>query len=427
MQNISFCRSCKAGDENRNECNRCENNEEGRKNTELRESKTEEQWNDALDNPDKEENKPEVYCGSEERTRTINILGKSVIVKNYICSSDGVNYRKKPENVQMQLFVCPTSYCPAGCPFCVAKNTKEKLKLDIDKFEEVMRSLKAEDRVRGVKITGGEPFSDIGLLNEVVAVLFKVFGYGLEIDISTNGIWLDGIHKIKDLEYIDSIHISRHHYDDKINQLLFGGRNNDIYGFQYGNAEPENGSRAFEIGAKGKAEACDSCPVYQKSSQLLGDAGSVRNRDRRTVPTGKELKAIIDSVPFKDIFVFSCMLLKDYINSPKEAHKFLDFAIETGVRKVGFMTCSPINKYAAEQSIPYEAVIKEGDPSLLFTRGYFDYEYCHCSDGVYSSEDGRIIEFYGRSTKMEKYAYSRGLVYDADNHLRDGFGGAIIV
>lgn len=314
------------------------------------------------------------YCQSckiGEKTREINILGKPITVKNYICSADGINYKEKPENIKLQLFVNMLTFCPANCRFCVAKNTKQDKKIDIDKFKSVMKLLKAEDRIRGIKITGGEPFYDIELLNEVISAIYDIFGYQMEVAISTNGTGLENLKKIKDLEHIETIHLSRHHYDDNVNRELFG---------------------------------------------------NIKN-----IPDKKLLKDIIGSVSYKDIFVLNCILLKDYINSPEEAHKFMDFAIDIGAPKVGFMTCSQVNGYAKEQSIPYEAVIKEDDPALLFTRGFFDYDYCHCSDGVYSSEDGRIVEFYGKSTKMEDYAYCRGLVYDADDHLKDGFGGNIIM
>lgn len=314
------------------------------------------------------------YCQSckiGEKTREINILGKPITVKNYICSADGINYKEKPENIKLQLFVNMLTFCPANCRFCVAKNTKQDKKIDIDKFKSVMKLLKAEDRIRGIKITGGEPFYDIELLNEVISAIYDIFGYQMEVAISTNGTGLENLKKIKDLEHIETIHLSRHHYDDNVNRELFG---------------------------------------------------NIKN-----IPDKKSLKNIIGSVSYKDIFVLNCILLKDYINSSDEAHKFMDFAIDIGAPKVGFMTCSQVNGYAKEQSIPYEAVIKEDDPALLFTRGFFDYDYCHCSDGVYSSEDGRIVEFYGKSTKMEDYAYCRGLVYDADDHLKDGFGGNIIM
>lgn len=309
-------------------------------------------------------------CENGQRTKTVNILGKPVTVKSYICSADGVNYPQKPDNIRLQLSVCPTSFCPGNCPFCIAGGTASKQKIDLNKFEKVMRLLKQEDRVRGVKITGGEPFYDVALLNETVEILYGVFGLELEVSVSTNGIWLDRLHEIKKLRYIDAIHISRHHYDDEINRALFGGA---------------------------------------------------------PVPSGEKLKEIIDTVSFKDIFVINCMLLKDYINSKEEAHRFLDFAISIGAPKVGFMICTPINEFAKAQTIPYDTVLRDDDPALLFTRGFYDYEYCSCRDGVYASDDGSIIEFYGRSTNTNTYAYSRGLVYDADDHLRDGFGGNIII
>ena len=306
----------------------------------------------------------------ENRTKIIDILGKPVRVKNYICSPDGVHYRPKPENVQLQLSVCPVSYCPGNCRFCAAKGTKTEQRIDTERFAAVMRRLKEEDRIRGVKITGGEPFTDVKLLSEVISILYDIFGYELEVGVSTNGIGLRRLHEIRDLVHLESIHISRHHYDDAVNRKLFG--NDDI-------------------------------------------------------PGSEELREIVSSVSYRDLWVFNTMLLKDYLNSPEEAHRFLEYAAGIGVPKVGFMVCSPVNGFAAEQTIPYEEVIREDDPELLFTRGFYDYEFCHCSDGVYVTKTGEIIQFYGRSTRMCDYGYSRGLVYDADDHLRDGFGGEIIV
>ena len=309
-------------------------------------------------------------CESLRRTRDVSIFGKNVRVKDYICSPDGIHYRRKEENIQLQLVVCPTSFCPAGCPFCIATRTDQHRRIDIARFEKVMRLLKEEIGIRGVKITGGEPFYDVVLLSEVISVLFEVFGLSLEISVSTNGMWLDQLRRLPSLEYIEAIHISRHHYDDAANRSLFGGA---------------------------------------------------------AVPDGSRLKEIIGTVSFRDLFVLNCMLLKDHINSPEEAHRFLDFAIDVGAPKVGFMTCTPVNGYARTQSIPFESVIREDDPSLLFTRGFFDYEFCHCRDGVYVSPAGELVEFYGRSTNNDGCDYSRGLLYDSDDHLWDAFGGNVIL
>lgn len=309
-------------------------------------------------------------CSQAGRYTTKEIFGKSVRVKNYICSPDGKNYECKNGDVKLYMSVCPQSYCPASCPFCIATRTKERLRIDTAKFEKTLRGLKDLGLIKSIKITGGEPFYDFELLSEVVEIIFEVFGLGFELSISTNGTGLDKIHRLKHLSSIDALHISRHHYDDEINRSLFG------------------------------------------------------NYD---VPSGAKLKEIFDTVAYKDIFVFNCMLLKDYINSPEQAHKFMDFAIETGASKVGFMCCAQVNGFAREQAIRYEDVIREGDSALLFTRGYYDYDFCHCRDGVYASEKGGLIEFYGRDTRVCKSDFTRAPVYDSDNYLKDGFGGNIII
>ena len=300
---------------------------------------------------------------------TIEIFGRQVKVKNYICSADGKSYPLKPGKTKLQLSVLPQSYCPASCPFCIASGTNRHDRVDLKKLESVMRLLKKEELVRGVKITGGEPFYDFDLLRETIDLLFDVFGTGLELSVSTNGMDLERITELKNLRYIETFHISRHHYDDEINRRLFGGA---------------------------------------------------------AVPDGARLREIISQISFKDIFVFNCMLLKDYIGTPDEARRFLDFAIDIGVPKVGFMCCSGVNKFAIEQFTRFESVLKDGDPSLLFTRGFYDYDICHCRDGVYVSSDGRLIEFYGRDTVFCDPGYSRGLVYDSDNYLKDGFSGQIL-
>lgn len=311
-------------------------------------------------------------CQSSEPpfgTRRVTVLGKELELKNYICSADGISYREKPEDIQLQLSICPTSYCDASCPFCIATNTPDKRFLNLDKLKNVLKLLKEENIIRGISFSGGEPFTDVKLMNDIINTIFDIFGTSMEISITTNGMNLHRIHEIEMLSYIDALHISRHHYDDALNRQLFGA----------------------------------------------------------PVPTKEELSKILHSVSYKDLFVLNCMLLKDYIGTTEDVHKFLDFAIEVGAGKVSFISCTPVNDYAKEQRLDYTEVLRKDDPSLLFTRGFFDFEYCRCQDGVYASENGDIIEFYGRSTNANHCKYCRGFVYGADDHLRAGFGDIIII
>ncbi len=303
------------------------------------------------------------------KTKKITVCGKEVIAKNYICSKDGEPYREKPEKIKLQLSICPTSFCAASCPFCIAGPSKEKEWIDLKKLEHVLKTLKEEDVVRGVTFTGGEPFTDAFLLNEAINMVYEIFGLELEVSLNTNGIGLWKLDKIEKLSYLDQLHISRHHYDDEINASLFGIK----------------------------------------------------------VPTKEEIRELISGISFKDLFVMNCLLLKDYIGTREEAHKFMDFANWVGVPKVSFITASPINDFVKSQQVRYEDVISVSDDRLLMTRCYQDFDMCKCQDGVYVLENGFLEEFYGRCTNTGDCEYTRGFVYGADNHLRCNYHGEILI
>ena len=240
--------------------------------------------------------------------------------------------------------------------------------MSLSLFEKTLRGLAHANAVRGISFTGGEPFSDMELLDEAIHLCFEIFGYGMEVTVTTNATRIMDMHRIRDLQYVDALHISRHHYLDGRNQELFGTR----------------------------------------------------------VASAEELKEAIASVCYPDLFVLNCMLLKDWIGTPEEAHRYLDFAIGIGAPKVAFITGAKVNRFVTEQTFDFEEVLRAEDPAMLLTRGFKDYEYCHCQDGVYASEEGKIIQFYGRSTTGKPCPYSRGLVYSADNLLLDGYGGNVI-
>ncbi len=308
------------------------------------------------------------FC-NPDRVRIVDLWGKKITCKGYRCSEDGVHYEPKPEQIKLQVSIIPTDYCPASCPFCIAAKTiRNKNQLDLGILEKRLLELKELDIVRGISVTGGEPFYDMERLNNIITMVFDIFSYDLELSVNTNGIGLKYLDKINELEHIDTIHVSRHHYDDKINQSFFG------------------------------------IPM----------------------PSTDDIRSVVDALGYPDIFVFNCMLMKDYIGTVSEVHRFLDYAITTRVPKVSFITGAPVNPFIANQSVLFDDVLKPDDPSLLFTRGYQDYEFCRCHDGIYVSPSGGLIEFYGRKTDVSACDYVRGLVIGADGHIRTGFNGEIL-
>lgn len=303
-------------------------------------------------------------------TSELSVLGNTITVKNYVCSPDGVHYKQK-EKTRLQMAILPTSFCPCSCQFCIAEaNRRKRNRLDINRLEKVLRRLKEEDVVRGIKITGGEPFKEPQLTAEIIDMIFEIWNdQYLEVSLDTCGYDLNSLFSLKHLMDMDQVHISRHHYDDNVNRSIFGAN----------------------------------------------------------VPSAAELKEAIQGVRCAEVFVMNCMLMKDYIGNRDEVHKYFDHAIDIGAKKVSFITGNPVNSYIKNQALDYAKVLNECDPSLLFTRGFVDFDICRCRDGVYVSDKGDLIEFYGRCTLSPGISYTRGLVYNADNRLTCNYGGKEIV
>ena len=300
-----------------------------------------------------------------DRMTTIRVFGNDLTVKNYDCAQNGGAYREKPRPIQLQLFILPTYYCPGNCPFCVAAETRRrKVSLDPEKLRRVLKELHQAEAVRAISITGGEPLYDIALLDEILEMIYEVCGRNTDVSINTGGINLLKLDRIHSLAYVNAIHISRHHYDDDKNRAYFGMQ----------------------------------------------------------VPTGEEIAQIADIVHDPKLFVFNCLLFSDGIGTKEEMVKFLEFTGSVGVPKAAFVTPMPVNAYVKERLVSYDALSTKGDPRFLHTTGYHDYEYCHCQDGVYVTSTGKLVEWYGRETRYGCAEYARGLVYGADNVLRDGFG-----
>lgn len=305
---------------------------------------------------------------ASSETRFYDFFGKTYKTRNTFCSQDGVNYEQMPEKLHLPLTICPTSYCDASCRFCIAKNTGKKESIDLKKLENTLERLKKADAVSKVFIKGGEPFYDVGLLDDVLKIVFDIFGNSLYVSVTTNGNNLKRIYNIKTLENINRIHISRHHYNDEVNNMIFG----------------------------------------------------------KKMISSDDIRQIAGSFADDNLFVYNCMLLKDFINSTKEAHRFMNFAIDTCVKKVAFMSCVPINEYAEKQFVHFSEVFRKNDPDILFTNGFCDYNFCRCISGIYLSPQVVSESFYARYTNTEGCDYLRGFVFGTDNVLRSDFSGDII-
>ncbi len=308
-------------------------------------------------------------CSDFPHSQRVKLLGKQIAVKNYVCSPDGVNYRPKEGRIRLQLSIILSRYCDARCPFCIAAPGDDPRTLDMDVLKRALFRLREEDCVRGISVTGGEPFLHPEMLDRTVREIFGVFGYAMEVTLNTNGSGIERLADIRDLKHVDAVHISRHHWLDERNDAIFG----------------------------------------------------------RKMPSAREMRAAVSSLGMPDLFVLNCMLLRGEVETPADVHRYLDFSIDVGAGKAAFITATQVNEYTHLKRVPFEEALREDDESLLFTRRFWDHGYCRCRDGIYVSPGGRLIQFYGRHTESGGCPYCRGLVLTPEGDITAGFGGPALL
>jgi organic radical activating enzyme len=177
--------------------------------------------------------------------------------------------------------------CNANCKFCEYKNSAKPFNLE--KFEKVLKELSEQIKIRKISLTGGEATIN----KDFYKVTDIVSQYDSFLVVNTNG---TNLKEIKEKGYIDkfnSIALSRHHYNDELNNEILG--------------------------------------VESVSTQELIDMN------------------------LKNIH-FSCNLQKDYINSDIEVYKYLDHISSMGYDDVGFVSLMKINDYATEQFVDFETI-----------------------------------------------------------------------
>ena len=222
----------------------------------------------------------------------VNFFNKTISIKSHYCSINGF-HGEEIKDPYINLYI-QLKNCNASCKFCEYKETAEDF--DFGEFEKILIELgKSGVIVNKISITGGEPTMKIRTLSSIVSLVKNHFPSTFLV-MNTNGFNLIKMHKYDMIKSFDSISLSRHHYDDK--------KNDEILGF-------------------------DTLKSY-------------------------ELKELISYYKNKEIFHFSCNLIKGFIDSKEEIHKYLEFCNSLDQFDVGFVSLMKINNYAKEHFVDFE-------------------------------------------------------------------------
>lgn len=306
-----------------------------------------------------------------EGNRYLKLFDKNVPIRTIGCSLNGLEpiYFNPP---RCNLFIQTTDFCNANCPFCEYHHEQPK-NFDLDKLGRIIKEMLSHGDIGKLNFTGGEPTLDLKRFDEIVQCVKDNIDWNRkpEITLNTNGIHLMDMIKYED--FIDSIGLSRHHYDDKANSKIFGCSN-------------------------------------------------VAN-----INTIKEFQSVVHN---KKLVQLRCNLILGEIDSYEGIISYLEHAIALGFNDCGFVTLMPINEFCNNHQVDFPSLIKMNDDLIevaKWTRlDEIDKktELCCCSNYIYSSKDGKFCRFYRRHF-CNCNLNAGQLTYDGE-YLRFGFGGEII-
>lgn len=285
----------------------------------------------------------------------LNIFDKSIIVKDKMCSINGKNNTLSKPYVNM--YIRLGNKCNCNCKFCTfcGKN----ISFDFYKFYYIFKELNSKIRINKLSFTGGEPTLDLDNLIKCLD-LVKSTNNKIFTVVNTNG---TNLSLINDLDIIDSISLSRHHYDDIKNNEIF---NNEML-------------------------------TLQKISEL-----NSRNNIH-----------------------LSCNLLKDYIGNEEEVIKYLEKTNEYDLLDIGFVSLMKNNEYSEDQFIDFKDLNFQNYDNFTITKEFNNENYCRCRNYAYFSDSFKISNIYSRYYCDSNYNVGN-LVYDI-NVLKQGFNGNILL
>jgi len=295
---------------------------------------------------------------------SIELFGKEIKLKTHVCSL----FDEDPlEVVEPYInFYVRTKFCNAKCAFCTYHSDASKW--NGKKYREVLEHISSKIKIRKIAVSGGEPTLYWDNFLEI-ATVGKEFAPDCELSMNTDGFRWRQLMEDPIAKQFDYIQLSRHHYDDKLNDEIF------------------------------------KCKT----------------------PSSEEIKwaASIQSNPHQ--IQFRCNLIKGYIDSKEEVFKFLNWSNSVDINDIGLVSLMPINEYSKENYIYFHIKELIGDNFFLTKRWKRPEGGCECFNYVYmppEDEFKRHIRVYHKNT-FKPSEIKETIVFDGQ-HVRIGFDGEII-
>lgn len=277
-------------------------------------------------------------------------------------NQDEESFEINENNISLYLVV--TRRCNTCCKFCAFRSGNYEL--DMEVFKERFQELLKVASVPTIHFTGGEPTLELDKIKEVCEFVKEKTNGLVTTSINTNG---TNLKELANFDALDNIALSRHHYDDAINQSIFGNT---------------------------------------------------------LVPTTKEL------LQFEDMrkVHLSCNLIKGAVDNEKELHNFLEFSSYIKCNDVGIVSLMEVNDFCKEHYLDFSTLDLSKIENLSKVRCFCNKDEesgettCRCENYLYLASNMNLVSMYHRYA-IKSGSISDYLVFEG-NHIRQGFGGDIL-
>lgn len=294
----------------------------------------------------------------------IEIFGKEISLKTHDCHLFD-QPAKEFEEPRINLYV-RTKFCNAKCLFCTYADDASKF--NEKKYIEVLTELTSKLKIGKIAVTGGEPTLYWDNFKAITNIA-KDMSPNSELSMNTDGFRWEQLFSDPIYKLYDYIQLSRHHYDDKLNDKIF----------------------------------------------------------KTKTPTHDAIKAVSSLQTHPHQIQFRCNLIKGYIDSKEEVFKYLDWANSVEINDIGLVSLMPVNDYSKENYIYFHIRELLGE-NFMLTKEWKRYGGgCECFNYVYMPPEDqfrRPIKVYHKNT-FKPSDIRETVVFDGQN-VRLGFDGDII-
>jgi len=288
----------------------------------------------------------------------INLFDKDITLRDKYCmffGNEGSDITEPYINLYVRF-----KGCNADCLFCEFKEIANHF--NFKKYEEILAEIKRNSvELRKIQFTGGEPTLNYSRFKDVLKFTKEEYP-NTYIGLNTNGLKLVQMFADSTVDYIDNIGLSKHHYNNKINDRILGFKS--------------------------------------ISNEEIGEVQSNHTRD--------------------GLLHFGCTLVKGGVDTNRKVINFLENANELNVFSAGFVSLLQVNEYCTDNFIDINILkLKKG----FFNSKQFEYpEHCTCRNYLYTPKNfkGEHIKLYLKNTYKNQDT-TNSLIFDGE-YLRYGFG-----